>query len=47
VKKLFLYRLILILLFQAGFHTVVTAQDLHFSQFYEAPLLRNPALAVI
>lgn len=22
-----------------------TAQDLHFSQFYEAPLLRNPALA--
>ena len=21
------------------------AQDLHFSQFYEAPLLRNPALA--
>src|SRR5271169_6663277 len=23
------------------------AQDLHFSQFYEAPLLRNPALAGI
>jgi hypothetical protein len=21
------------------------AQDLHFSQFFEAPLLRNPALA--
>lgn len=24
---------------------VVIGQDLHFSQFYEAPLLRNPALA--
>jgi hypothetical protein len=24
---------------------VVNGQDLHFSQFYEAPLLRNPALA--
>ncbi|MEY4542074.1 MAG: hypothetical protein RL411_151 [Bacteroidota bacterium] len=26
---------------------VASAQDLHFSQFYEAPLLRNPALAGI
>src|ERR1700761_2297374 len=25
----------------------VRAQDIHFSQFYEAPLLRNPALAGI
>ena len=23
----------------------VNAQDIHFSQFFEAPLLRNPALA--
>ena len=23
----------------------IYAQDLHFSQFYEAPLIRNPALA--
>jgi type IX secretion system PorP/SprF family membrane protein len=27
--------------------TAATAQDLHFSQFFEAPLLRNPALAGI
>jgi len=27
------------------FSVVAEAQDLHFSQFYEAPLLRNPALA--
>src|SRR5271170_479831 len=26
---------------------VIFAQDLHFSQFFEAPLLRNPALAGI
>ena len=27
--------------------TVLQAQDIHFSQFYEAPLLRNPSLAGI
>jgi type IX secretion system PorP/SprF family membrane protein len=27
--------------------TAVTSQDLHFSQFFEAPLLRNPSLAGI
>ena len=32
--------ILLVGLFQEGY-----AQDLHFSQFYEAPLLRNPALA--
>jgi type IX secretion system PorP/SprF family membrane protein len=29
------------------FGTAVTSQDLHFSQFFEAPLLRNPSLAGI
>lgn len=33
------------LLFVFNFYLNVTGQDLHFSQFYEAPLLRNPALA--
>ena len=28
-------------------HTVLCAQDIHFSQFFETPLLRNPALAGI
>ena len=27
------------------FHQTVKSQDLHFSQFFEAPLLRNPSLA--
>ena len=27
--------------------TAVRAQDIHFSQFFEAPLLRNPSLAGI
>ena len=26
-------------------HLAAAAQDIHFSQFFEAPLLRNPALA--
>src|SRR6185369_2678520 len=34
------------LVFLAGFVSAYS-QDLHFSQFYEAPLLRNPALAGI
>jgi type IX secretion system PorP/SprF family membrane protein len=28
-------------------HLVIQAQDIHFSQFFEAPLLRNPSLAGI
>ena len=39
-KKLFISLAIL----SAGF---VSAQDIHFSQFFEAPLYRNPALAGI
>ncbi|MFT4023184.1 MAG: PorP/SprF family type IX secretion system membrane protein [Flavihumibacter sp.] len=31
----------------AGFSRPLQAQDIHFSQFYEAPLLRNPSLAGI
>src|ERR1700729_1977563 len=42
LKTLLLYILTLIILFPP---TRVRAQDIHFSQFYEAPLLRNPALA--
>jgi type IX secretion system PorP/SprF family membrane protein len=38
------YKFILFLLFSAQF---ACAQDLHFSQFFEAPLLRNPSLAGI
>ena len=30
-----------------GIQTVLYAQDIHFSQFFETPLLRNPALAGI
>ena len=29
------------------FHSITAAQDIHFSQFFEAPLLRNPSLAGI
>src|SRR5829696_10348750 len=38
-----------VLLVAAGcqLSTVSFAQDLHFSQFFEAPLLRNPSLAGI
>ncbi len=30
-----------------GIAVTITAQDIHFSQFYETPLYRNPALAGI
>lgn len=42
IKKLFIASL----LFVTGIQSV-TAQDIHFSQFFEAPLLRNPSLAGI
>jgi hypothetical protein len=42
-NKKYLVSLWLILSFILGNNLI--AQDLHFSQFYEAPLLRNPALA--
>jgi len=34
-----------VLLLLAGLYSNVQAQDIHFSQFFEAPLLRNPSLA--
>jgi hypothetical protein len=30
-----------------GVHTLLYGQDIHFSQFFETPLLRNPSLAGI
>jgi type IX secretion system PorP/SprF family membrane protein len=46
MMKKYLYKILISAFFlhQAPF---IFAQDLHFSQFYEAPLLRNPALAGI
>ncbi len=45
--KLQLLRICLsvVLFIAAGFLKKSSAQDIHFSQFFEAPLLRNPALA--
>jgi len=40
-------RLRLLTLFCCLQVTLLTAQDIHFSQFFEAPLLRNPSLAGI
>src|SRR5882724_10747822 len=36
-----------LLIFVVCLQTVTKAQDIHFSQFFETPLLRNPALAGI
>jgi type IX secretion system PorP/SprF family membrane protein len=44
VKNLKLHKIYFLLLLLVCL-TPASAQDLHFSQFYEAPLLRNPALA--
>jgi type IX secretion system PorP/SprF family membrane protein len=41
-----LYHIIFSLL-ALGYHAIVSGQDIHFSQFFEAPLLRNPSLAGI
>lgn len=43
-KKMLFYVLFLLL---TTHHSLLTAQDIHFSQFFEAPLLRNPSLAGI
>ena len=45
MKRSFLYRFIVFCLLLPGIHSDMYSQDLHFSQFYEAPLLRNPSLA--
>src|SRR6266540_3395245 len=39
------YRLFITFIFLVAKITVLYAQDPHFSQFFEAPLLRNPSLA--
>ena len=38
---------VLVVFFLAGIASEGNAQDIHFSQFFEAPLLRNPSLAGI
>lgn len=40
-------RLIILLFFGGATHLSVAGQDVHFSQFFEAPLWRNPSLAGI
>src|SRR3982750_2620642 len=42
-----LYRLLLLLFFALAWGQSSRAQDVGFSQFYDQPLLRNPALAGI
>src|SRR5882757_3207500 len=44
MKKRLKYCLLIFLLF---LQIIAKAQDIHFSQFFETPLLRNPALAGI
>jgi hypothetical protein len=41
------YTQLLLLLCSLQATNVIYAQDIHFSQFFEAPLLRNPSLAGI
>ena len=38
-------KILIILIYASCFCTAAKAQDINFSQFYELPLLRNPALA--
>jgi type IX secretion system PorP/SprF family membrane protein len=45
--KNFLLRITFLVSFLSTFAGAVNAQDVHFSQFFEAPLWRNPALAGI
>src|SRR6478752_4595899 len=45
IMKTTLYKLILLSCIVVT--NVASAQDIHFSQFFETPLLRNPALAGI
>jgi type IX secretion system PorP/SprF family membrane protein len=47
VKKTYKLKKNFLLLIGCFIGIVVTAQDIHFSQFFEAPLLRNPSLAGI
>ncbi len=46
MKKVFFY-MVAVLCGSLGFGNKAAGQDIHFSQFFEAPLLRNPSLAGI
>lgn len=46
MKKLLLH-IIATLLLAISYQPIANSQDIHFSQFFEAPLLRNPSLAGI
>ncbi len=45
--KTIFYRSLILVAFMFVYVYQIKAQDIHFSQFFEAPLLRNPALAGI
>ncbi len=45
--KTIIYRNIILAALLFFYSSKIIAQDIHFSQFFEAPLLRNPALAGI
>src|SRR5215210_537351 len=45
--KLQLSKKVLLIIIAIACNIAVKAQDIHFSQFFEAPLLRNPSLAGI
>ena len=45
MKKILIYKFVFFILLTAGCLDSVKSQDLHFSQFYEAPLWRNPSFA--
>src|SRR6186997_1453355 len=47
VRKIYLLKKVFLLNTICFIAISVSAQDIHFSQFFEAPLLRNPSLAGI
>src|SRR5688572_12408836 len=47
VRKIYKLKKVFLLSIVCFIAISVSAQDIHFSQFYEAPLLRNPSLAGI
>jgi hypothetical protein len=47
LRKPYLFKKIILLILIYPISIIALAQDIHFSQFFEAPLLRNPSLAGI
>ncbi len=45
MKKKYTYKILLFVFLFTGYSSDMIAQDLHFSQFFAAPLLRNPSFA--